>query len=1100
MNTFKALIVSVVTIYLFSGLFIQRLEAATSQEICNVSQFSGGMLVVNGSQDITLLKSLNDTGFTVQALVEDELKVQSLRAELAKQKLSGTISIKQFDGKHLPYIVNLVNVFVDFSGSADLATAEIERILTPRGVHLSIQKGVAKKVFTKPVPSTIDDWPMHRYGPANNPVSDDLDVAPPRHLQWHAGPEWTRTHELVSSLNAMVSNKGRVFYIMDEGLRASSTLTPDWMLVCRDAFNGVVLWKKKLPSWHTHLWPLKSGPAQLPRRIVAHGDSVFVPTGIDKPIAELDAATGKEIRLFANSEQTDELRIIGDQLFAVTSDIVTKMNTYNLENKNVWHAGGETGRVADYTKPKDIRCYNLKTGTELWNTQQSIVPTTLALDDKRVYFHNFKSLIALDRHTGKELWTSSKEVPLKSFKLGTAVSPQVVVYNNLVYSTQGFDYKASKLYAFYAETGQHKWTANHPVSGHKSPDDLMIINGLAWSGATAGVKHNSTKLGSSGVFVGRGSEMGSVKQTITPTLDQQSYYHQRCYPARATKKYMLVSTSGTEFVSLEEGDWNTNPWVRGACLYGIIPANGFLYSTPHPCTCSTESALRGFNALTGEDTRVDFPQPAERLYKGAAYDVPITAKASGEEWPIFRKDQQRKGYSKSTLGIELKHGWNTPIIPEGMGKLTPPIAAGGKVYVAGKETHALYAVNWEDGQIAWTYRSGGRIDSPPSYWNGRIIFGSTDGKVYCLNADSGELIWNYTVAPDPRQLSVDNQFESVWPLHGSLVVQDDTVYAIAGRSIFLDGGLHFVALDAATGNMKASERHTDLHTDGSELKKFNGGQTIVTGNNMILTTDGKQLYMSTLPITFDGERVLQVTSGKNKSIKTDKNSAQKHIFNMAGLLDDSWHHRNYWVYGNYNGDCWGGWANAGKAVPSGRVLVVDDNEKVYGFGRKPHFYTQTHVMNYQIFSALADPGQKKAMKTGGKKLYDIANHSTAEKVPVNALSSVQYLWRDLEPKIVGKALIGAGQNLYLAGPPEIVDEVKLFGNFNAPESKKLMKEKVDSLKGNKGGSLRVISMKDGKKRTEYPLDSPPIHAGMAAVEDHLFMSLENGNLRCFMSK
>jgi len=1085
---------------LLCGFMNQSVNAATSEEISKVSQYQGGMIVVNGTEDLSLLESLSKTGFTVQALVDDESKVQSLRTALADKKLDGTISIKHFDGKNLPYIVNLINVFVDFTNSADLDVKEIERILTPRGVHLSVKSDSVKKIYTKPVPATIDDWPMHRYGPSNNPVSNDMDVAPPRHLQWHAGPEWTRTHELVSSLNAMISNKGRVFYIMDEGPRASATLTPDWNLICRDAFNGVVLWKKKLPTWHTHLWPLKSGPAQLPRRIVANGDSIFLPTGIDKPIVELDAATGKEIRVFAESEQTDELRIIGDQLFAVTSDIVTKMNTYNLENKNVWGAGGETSRVTEYNAPKDIRCYSLKTGNELWKAQHPIVPTTLALDDKRAYFHNFTSLVALDRQTGKVLWVSSKEVPLKTFKLATAAAPQVIVEKSLVYSTQGFDYKESKLYAFHAETGEHKWTVNHPVSGHKSPDDLMIIDGLAWSGATAGVKRNSKKLGSSGVFVGRGSEMGAVKKTITPTLDQQGYYHQRCYPARATKKYMLVSTSGTEFVSFAERDWNTNPWVRGACLYGIIPANGFLYSTPHPCTCSTESALRGFNALTGKDTRISFPQPTERLFKGAAYAVPIKVKTSEEEWPIFRKNQQRKGYSKSHLGSELKHGWDTPIIPEGMGKLTPPIAAGGKVFVAGKQTHAVYAVNWDDGQIAWTYRTGGRIDSPPSYWKGRIIFGSADGYIYCVNADGGQLIWKYLAAPDARQLGVDSQFESVWPLHGSLVVHNDTVYALAGRNIFLDGGLHFVALDAATGQMKVSKRHTDLHTDGSELKKFNGGQTIVTGNNMILTTDGEQLYMSTLPITFEGERVLQVTSGKNKSIKTDKNSAKKHVFNMAGLLDDSWHHRNYWVYGTYNGDCWGGWSNAGKTVPSGRVLVIDDNEKVYGFGRKPHFYTQTHVMNYQIFSALADPGKKEPYKGPKKKAYDIANHSTAEVLPVNVLSSVQYLWRDMEPNILGKALIGAGKNLYLAGPPEIVDEVKLFGNFNAPESKRLMSEKVESLKGNKGGSLRVIDMKDGKKVNEYQLDSPPIHAGMAAVEGHIFMSLENGNLRCMKSK
>ena len=40
-------------------------------------------------------------------------------------------------------------------------------------------------------------------------------------------------------------------------------------LIARDAFNGTVLWKQPIPSWHNHLWPLKSGPTQLARRLVA---------------------------------------------------------------------------------------------------------------------------------------------------------------------------------------------------------------------------------------------------------------------------------------------------------------------------------------------------------------------------------------------------------------------------------------------------------------------------------------------------------------------------------------------------------------------------------------------------------------------------------------------------------------------------------------------------------------------------------------------------------------------------------------------------------------------------------------------------------------
>ena len=69
----------------------------------------------------------------------------------------------------------------------------------------------------------------------------------------------------MASMSAMVSAGGRVYYIFDEGPTASVILPAKWSLIGRDAFNGVVLWKRPIDSWHPHLYPLKSGPASLPR-------------------------------------------------------------------------------------------------------------------------------------------------------------------------------------------------------------------------------------------------------------------------------------------------------------------------------------------------------------------------------------------------------------------------------------------------------------------------------------------------------------------------------------------------------------------------------------------------------------------------------------------------------------------------------------------------------------------------------------------------------------------------------------------------------------------------------------------------------------------
>ena len=104
-------------------------------------------------------------------------------------------------------------------------------------------------------------------------------------------------------MSALVSAGGRGFYVMDEGSRVSIQLPARWMLVARDAFNGVILWKKPMKKWHSHLWPLKSGPTQLARRLVAVKDRVYITLGVDEPVSVLDATTGELIHELLGSKR-----------------------------------------------------------------------------------------------------------------------------------------------------------------------------------------------------------------------------------------------------------------------------------------------------------------------------------------------------------------------------------------------------------------------------------------------------------------------------------------------------------------------------------------------------------------------------------------------------------------------------------------------------------------------------------------------------------------------------------------------------------------------------------------------------------------------------
>jgi hypothetical protein len=100
----------------------------------------------------------------------------------------------------------------------------------------------------KPWPVELDEWPHYLYGPDNNAVSKDRKVGPPQSLQWVCGPAYARSHEFNSSMAAMVSAKGRIFYIWDEGIpgQPEKNFPPQWSLIARDAFNGTMLWKMQI--------------------------------------------------------------------------------------------------------------------------------------------------------------------------------------------------------------------------------------------------------------------------------------------------------------------------------------------------------------------------------------------------------------------------------------------------------------------------------------------------------------------------------------------------------------------------------------------------------------------------------------------------------------------------------------------------------------------------------------------------------------------------------------------------------------------------------------------------------------------------------------
>ena len=161
------------------------------------------------------------------------------------------------------------------------------------------------------------------------------------------------------------------------------------------------------------------------------------------------------------------------------------------------------------------------------------------------------------------------------------------------------------------------------------------------------------------MFTGYDPQTGEVKKQFSPDVETY-WFHHRCYRGKATEKYLLMSRTGIEFLDIAKESWMIHHWVRGACLYGIMPCNGLIYAPQHPCACYPETKLYGFNAVApAAPTR---PRPGKvsdegRLQRGPAY-AGVASRGSGaaaaDEWPTYRHDATRSGSTKTKCSTDLK--------------------------------------------------------------------------------------------------------------------------------------------------------------------------------------------------------------------------------------------------------------------------------------------------------------------------------------------------------------------------------------------------------------------------------------------------------------
>jgi len=1045
---------------------------AQRDALLELSGVKGGLVVHLGCGGGQLTAALGmDTAFRVHGLDTDPGSIRAARSLIQSTGRYGPVSVDRFDGRHLPYVDNLVNLVV-VDGANEVPPSEVMRVLAPGGaVCFRGEDGWAKQV--KPRPDAIDEWTHFLHDASGNAVAQDTVVGPPRHLQWIGGPRWGRHHDHMSSVSAVVSAQGRIFYIMDEASRISVLLAPQWNLIARDAFNGTVLWKRPITHWYDHLHGLKSGPAELPRRLVAYGDRVYVTLGIQAPLTALDAATGQVLHTYDNTAGTEEILL---------DDKVLLLRVTDAPATSTKPPAGDV--------PSRLMALDPQSGQVEWTVDYPMVKLALAMDSEHVIFLSEDRLVCLDRENGNVKWKSEPVDRAKLFP--TRSAPTLVLYEDVVLfagdkigaeRNRSWDVgKSDTLTALSAHDGTRLWQAPHPLSGYASPKDVLVAQDVVWLGET-------TSGHAKGHFTGRNVHTGEIVSEFDPDVDTY-WFHHRCYRAKATERFLLTSRTGTEFIDVQSKHWDINHWVRGACLYGLMPANGLLYAPQNPCACVPETKMAGLTALAPASTRPIPRSSSRRLEKGRAYGrikvhpSPFTLHSS-EDWPTYRHDNARSGRASTSVPVDLRERWKTGL----PGPLSAPVIGAQRVFVASKDTHTLFALDATSGKQRWHYSAGARIDSPPTVWENTVLFGSRDGYVHCLDAGRGILIWRFRAAPHDRRVMAMGQLESVWPVHGSVLVQDDpsqgqaVLYFVAGRSMFLDGGLHLFRLDPRTGKVLSETRLDDQDRSSDKtLQDYMRQHNMPVALSDILSYSNGHIYMRSQAFGLDGKRLpLQALPYKGNperySIPVTQQPEHAHLFCPTGFLDDSGWHRSYWIYGSRFLGGWAGYPQAGKVTPAGRILAFDDT-KVYGFGRKPQYYRWTTPIEHQLFCAAKDPSTVKPTKTKLPKGYKVA-HLWTQDVPLFA-----------------RALVLTKDTLFAAGPADMIDENEIRKRLDSPAAAEQLKKQASAYAGADGAALWAVSTQDGQKQGQLKLEEMPVFDGMAAAYGKLYLSTVNGSVQC----
>jgi len=166
---------------------------------------------------------------------------------------------------------------------------------------------------------------------------------------------------------------------------------------------------------------------------------------------------------------------------------------------------------------------------------------------------------------------------------------------------------------------------------------------------------------------------------------------------------------------------------------------------------------------------------------------PVPNPVTRYPWPCFRGNLKNSGIAPGNTTVLDDLKW-TADLANGPVDTTPAIA-GGRVFVSTggiynwttmsyDQPPHLYALNATTGERLWsaqTSAAGWQVSSP-AVRNGRVIVGTSDGKVLAFSVETGTPLWSFSTGPSPTGVTA-SPVVTAGAIH--IAAGDGNLYAIS---------------------------------------------------------------------------------------------------------------------------------------------------------------------------------------------------------------------------------------------------------------------------------------------------------------------------------